>query len=70
MKAGIILQPTGETLVVPASIGGAGNHAPLLFVVFFTALICNSNTRVAYAQAVAQFLRWSQGRRLSLRGKT
>ena len=58
-------RPTGP--VVPALIADAGDQAAKRFVEFFTANIPNPNTRAAYAQAVDQFLRWAEGRRLTLR---
>jgi site-specific recombinase XerD len=54
--------------VLPALIGEAGEHASRRFLEFFTANIRNPNTRAAYAQAVAQFLRWCEQRGLSLQG--
>src|SRR3954453_5741635 len=53
-------------LLVPALIAYAGDEAARRFVEFFTANIPNDNTRAAYAQAVAQFLRWCEERRLTL----
>src|SRR5690349_11575224 len=52
--------------LVPALIADAGEGATRRFFEFFTANIENSNTRAAYAQAVAQFLRWAGGRGLTL----
>jgi site-specific recombinase XerD len=40
----------------------AGENAAWRFIEFFTANIRNRNTRVAYAQAVAQFFRWCEAR--------
>src|SRR3954451_9791646 len=57
--------PTGG-LIVPALIADAGDRAARRFVEFFTANIPNDNTRAAYAQAVAQFLRWADERRLTV----
>ena len=42
----------------PRTIADVGDEAARRFVEFFTANIENPNTRPAYAQAVAQFLRW------------
>jgi hypothetical protein len=53
--------------VVPALIAAAGDQAARRFFEFFTANIPNPNTRAAYAQAVGQFLRWADERRLTLR---
>src|SRR3954447_8061986 len=62
------VRPRAGGLVVPALIADAGDGAARRFVEFFTANIENQNTRLAYAQAVAQFLRWCEERRLTLRG--
>ena len=51
---------------VPAIIADQGDNAARRFLEFFTANIRNANTRAAYAQAAAQFLRWCQARRLGL----
>lgn len=59
------MRPSGP--IVPALIAEAGGDATKRFVEFFTANIRNKNTRAAYAQAVAQFLGWCEGRVLSLR---
>jgi site-specific recombinase XerD len=48
----------------PALIAAAGDGAKLRFLEFFTANIRNRNTRRAYAQAVAEFLAWCEGRRV------
>src|SRR3954452_12584209 len=53
--------------VVPALIAAEGDRAARRFFEFFTANIENDNTRAAYAQAVAQFLRWAEARGLTLR---
>ncbi len=52
---------------VPALIAAEGDGAARRFFEFFTANIENENTRAAYAQAVAQFLRWAEARGLTLR---
>ena len=67
MKTEIIPRPAGQVLTVPAIIADAGDTAARRFLEFFTANIRNPNTRAAYAQAVAQFLRWCDGRSLGLR---
>lgn len=51
----------------PAVILDAGPDAVRRFVEFFTANIRNSNTRAAYARAVAQFLEWCDERAIRLR---
>src|SRR3954451_2637298 len=63
----IVARPAKGGPVVPALIADAGENAARRFFVFFTANIENPNTRLAYAQAVAQFLRWGEDRRLILR---
>src|SRR3954470_24098863 len=64
MSRELIQRPSG--LLVPVLIADAGDDAARRFVEFFTANIPNDNTRAAYAQAVAQFLRSSEERRLTL----
>jgi integrase/recombinase XerD len=67
MSTAIVIRPQGELLTVPAIVADAGDHAARRFLEFFTANIGNSNTRAAYARAVAAFLRWCEQRRLALR---
>ncbi len=60
MVSGVVVphsraETNGPTL--PALIADAGDQAARRFFEFFTAHIENDNTRAAYAQAVAQFLR-------------
>src|SRR4051795_5358040 len=62
----LVSRPTGGP-VVPALIADAGDRAARRFFEFFTANIPNPNTRAAYAQAVAQFARWCEDRKLTLR---
>jgi len=50
--------------VLPGAILRAGDRASWRFVEFFTANIRNKNTRSAYAQAIAQFFRWSEQHRV------
>jgi integrase/recombinase XerD len=69
MSRELVVQPEGTTSggpVVPALIAAEGDGAARRFFEFFTANIENDNTRAAYAQAVGQFLRWAEARRLSL----
>src|SRR3954467_7552684 len=63
----VVARPAAGGPVVPALIADAGDQAARRFFEFFTANIENPNTRLAYAQAVAQFLRWCEDRRLTLR---
>lgn len=51
---------------VPPIIRQAGDDAARRFVEFFAATIRNANTRVAYAQAIGQFMRWCEQRNLRL----
>src|SRR3954468_2094716 len=67
MSSEILPRTQGPSLTVPALIADAGDGATKRFFEFFTANIPNPNTRAAYAQAVAQFLRWAEERRLPLR---
>jgi site-specific recombinase XerD len=53
-------------ILLPATIADAGDHAARRFVEFFTATIRNTNTRRAYARAVADFFTWSERHRLAL----
>ncbi len=66
MSTEIVIHPRKGITTVPALIADAGDQAARRFLEFFTANIRNRNTRAAYAQAVAQFLRWCEDRRLSL----
>lgn len=56
----------GSGVILPAIITAAGDHAARRFIEFFTATIRNKNTRKAYARAVADFLTWCDGHRLTL----
>jgi site-specific recombinase XerD len=47
-----------HSLVVPAMIADAGNHAVKRFLDFFAASIENDNTRMAYYRAVCSFFGW------------
>lgn len=64
--SGELLPQRSGGLVLPALIADEGERAGRRFVEFFTAQIRNPNTRAAYAQAVGQFLRWCEERRLTL----
>jgi site-specific recombinase XerD len=66
MNGDLILQQPKTGPCVPALIADQGEHAARRFLEFFTANIRNRNTRAAYAQAVGQFLRWCDERRLTL----
>jgi len=49
---------------LPKLVMQAGERATWRFIEFFTANIRNRNTRLAYAQAVTQFFRWCDARRV------
>jgi site-specific recombinase XerD len=51
---------------VPSIIADAGAKASEHFLEFFAVTIRNSNTRAAYVQAAAQFLRWCEQYQLTL----
>ena len=51
---------------LPEIILRSGEAGMMRFLEFFTARIRNKNTRLAYAQAVGQFLRWCDKRELTL----
>jgi len=53
---------------LPALIAEAGERAAWRFVEFFAVNIRNRNTRAAYAQAVAAFLPWCEGRGIDALG--
>jgi len=61
-----LVQHRSGGVILPALIANEGDRAGRRFVEFFTAQIRNANTRKAYAQAVGQFLRWCEERRLTL----
>jgi site-specific recombinase XerD len=47
-----------SSLVVPATIVGAGDHAARRFLEFFAAQIRNKNTRMAYYRAACHYFAW------------
>jgi integrase/recombinase XerD len=49
-----------ESIQVPAIIANVGPEATKRFFEFFSVPIRNKNTRVAYYQAIGQFLDWCQ----------
>jgi site-specific recombinase XerD len=53
-----------STLVVPAAIAHAGDHATRRFLEFFAAQIRNKNTRMAYYRAVCSFFAWVDQHRI------
>jgi site-specific recombinase XerD len=52
--------------VVPAIIADLGDQAGGRYVEFFTANICNPNTRRAYARACSRFFAWCEQRGLTV----
>ena len=60
-----LARPTTGFLV-PAIIADQGDAHARRFLEFFTVNIRNKNTRDAYGQAVKQFLRWCEDRKLTL----
>jgi len=50
---------------LPRVIVRAGEEAAWRFIEFFTANIRNKNTRAAYAQAVTEFFKWCEARRIT-----
>ena len=55
----LVLHKT-EPFQVPAIIANVGPEATKRFFEFFTVPIRNKNTRIAYYQAIGQFLDWCQ----------
>src|SRR3954468_13777871 len=49
---------TASTVIVPAAIAAAGDHAARRFLEFFAATIRNKNTRMAYYRACLRFFEW------------
>src|SRR3954470_23915945 len=54
--------PIASTIVVPAAIAAAGDHAARRFLEFFAATIRNKNTRMAYYRACCTFFAWLEQR--------
>jgi site-specific recombinase XerD len=52
------------SIVVPAIVADAGEHATRRFLEFFAATIRNRNTRTAYLQAVSRFFAWCEHHQL------
>jgi site-specific recombinase XerD len=63
----IAIPPSANFVIVPAIVADLGDNAAKRFLEFFTANIRNKNTRAAYAQAVAQFLHWCEGKHVALK---
>jgi integrase/recombinase XerD len=67
MVSSLVKTSGDSALPLPAIILSEGRQAAERFLEFFTANIRNPNTRLAYARAVAQFLRWCEERGAGLR---
>ncbi len=65
-KSSLVPAITTE-LRLPTLISNEGPRAEERFIEFFTANIRNSNTRIAYARAVKNFLGWCNKKKLSLK---
>jgi hypothetical protein len=57
-----IVRPEEKTALLPFLIERAGERASWRFLEFFTVNIRNPRTRLAYARAAGEFLRWCEGR--------
>jgi hypothetical protein len=66
MNMNLPANPRLELCLVPGLIAAAGDAAGWRYVEFFTANICNPNTRRAYARACSRFFAWCGGRGLAL----
>src|SRR5690348_5204781 len=55
-----VSSPFTASVVLPAMITGAGEHASRRFIEFFTAQIRNKGTRAAYLHAVTKFFDWCE----------
>ena len=58
------LAAASGSVVVPAIIADAGEHATRRFLEFFAATIRNKNTRTAYLHACGRFFAWCERNRL------
>jgi integrase/recombinase XerC len=63
-KAPRISATVAASIVVPAIIADAGDHAARRFLEFFAATIRNKNTRLAYLHAVGKFFVWCEHHRI------
>jgi site-specific recombinase XerD len=59
-KAPRISAAAAASIVVPAIIADAGEHATRRFLEFFAATIRNRNTRTAYLHAASRFFAWCE----------
>jgi site-specific recombinase XerD len=58
------LDVVSTSVVVPAIIADAGEHATRRFLEFFAATIRNRNTRTAYLHAASRFFTWCDRHRI------
>jgi site-specific recombinase XerD len=63
-KAPRIAASVAASIVVPAIVADAGEHAARRFLEFFAATIRNKNTRMAYLHAVSRFFSWCEHHKL------
>src|ERR1039457_4697278 len=63
-KAPRISRTVAASVVVPAIVADAGDHAARRFLEFFAATIRNKNTRTAYLHAVGRFFAWCEHHKL------
>lgn len=63
-KAPRISAAVAASIVVPAIIADAGEHATRRFLEFFAATIRNRNTRTAYLHAANRFFAWCEHHQL------
>ena len=59
-----ISSAVAASIVVPAIVADAGEHAAKRFLEFFAATIRNRNTRTAYLHAVSRFFAWCEHHQL------
>jgi site-specific recombinase XerD len=63
-KAPRISATVAASIVVPAIVADAGDHAGRRFLEFFAATIRNKNTRMAYLHVVGRFYTWCEHHKL------
>ena len=63
-KAPRIPAVAAASIVVPAIVADAGDHAARRFLEFFAATIRNKNTRMAYLHAAGKFFAWCEHHRI------
>jgi site-specific recombinase XerD len=63
-RAPRISATAAASIVVPAIVADAGDHAARRFLEFFAATLRNKNTRTAYLHAVGRFFAWCDRHKL------